>query len=152
MVFNKILPTITKPNVVISFLQSHLPKVWIGSNECSYGGKLSTVEPCPKVPIHTHVNTQSITEKFMLKCFALFNPIQSYHLHARQYTFCNACLTAFAMHRFQGCSIPEKFLIHLSQLSNISSSHVRWSTSMLSSINVNKYATSFAVHITSLLL
>ena len=46
-------------------------------------------------------------------------------------------------------SIPEKFMIHLTQLNIVSSSHVRWSTSMLNSLHMNKYATSFAVHITS---
>ena len=50
-------------------------------------------------------------------------------------SFCNALFS-----RMQ--SIPEKFMIHLTQLGTVSSSHVRWSTGMLNSFHVNKYATS----------
>ena len=40
-------------------------------------------------------------------------------------------------------------MIHLTQLNIVSSSHVRWSTSMLNSLHMNNYSTSFAIHITS---
>ena len=63
----------------------------------------------------------------------------------RYASFCNAPFS-----RMQ--SIPEKFMIHLTQLDIVSSSHVKWSTEMLNSLHVNKYATSFVVHITSSLL
>ena len=53
----------------------------------------------------------------------------------RYASFCNALFS-----RIQ--SIPEKFMIHLTQLGTVSSSHVRWSTGMLNSFHVNKYATS----------
>ena len=39
-------------------------------------------------------------------------------------------------------SIPEKFMIHLTQLGTISLNHVRWNTGMLNCLHVNKYATS----------
>ena len=38
-------------------------------------------------------------------------------------------------------SIPEKFMIHLTQLNIVSSSQVRWSTGMVNSLHVNKYET-----------
>ena len=40
MVFNKIKPTITEPNVFARFLQSHLPNTTSGNNECSNSGQL----------------------------------------------------------------------------------------------------------------
>src|SRR6266702_2197354 len=84
---------------------------------------------------------QSIPEKFMIHLTQLdtvssshvrqgtgmlnslhVNPIQSYHLHACQYTnmqiFCNA---PFSMMQ----SILEKFMKHLMQLGTVSSSHIR---------------------------
>ena len=48
----------------------------------------------------------------------------------RYASFCNALFS-----RMQ--SIPEKFMIHLTQLGTVSSSHVRWSTGMLNSLHVN---------------
>ena len=45
----------------------------------------------------------------LLNSFALSNPIQSYHLHARQYTD----MHFVAMHRFQGCSAFSKSLWYI---------------------------------------
>ena len=59
----------------------------------------------------------------LLNSFALFNPVQLIHRYA---FFCNAPFS-----RMQ--SMAEKFTIHWTQLSTVSSSHVRWSTGILNS-------------------
>ena len=57
------------------------------------------------------------------------------HVNTQICIFCNASFS-----RMQ--SIPEKFMIHLTQLDTVSLSHVKWSTRILNSLHVNKYATS----------
>ena len=59
----------------------------------------------------------------LLNSFALFNPVQSIHRYA---FFCNAPFS-----RMQ--SMAEKFMIHWTQLSIVSTSHVRWSTGIMNS-------------------
>ena len=104
MVFSEILPTITKPNVVISFLQSHLPNTTIGAMSVATVDSSALLNPDQKYPstlTSIHIALQKIlcinfggelstlaTLMFvvLLNNFALLNPVQSYHLHARQYT------------------------------------------------------------------
>ena len=57
--------------------------------------------------------------------------------------------TRMLIHRYASfCNAPfskmliEKFMIHLTQLGTVLSSHVKWSTGMLNSLHVNKYVTS----------
>ena len=78
-------------------------------------------------------------------CWTLSSHITYMHINTQYALFCNTPLS-----RMQ--SIPEKFMIHLTELGTVSSSHVRWSIRMLNSVHVNKYTTSFAVHITNPLL
>ena len=61
----------------------------------NFGGELSTVATLIFAVLHVLLNS-----------FALLNPIQSYHLHARQYTY----MPLFAMHCFQGCRASLKSL------------------------------------------
>ena len=52
----------------------------------------------------------------------------------------------FAMHRFQRCKASLKSLWYiLTHLRTVSSSQVRWSTRMLNSLPVHKYAACFAI-------
>ena len=82
----------------------------------------STASHCWTLSSHityTHVNTQlCILEKYASFCNALFSRMQS---------------------------IPEKFMIHLTQLGTVSSSHVRWGIGMLNSLHVN-HVQSYHLH------
>ena len=97
----------------------------------NFRGELSTISTCAAQQLRT-----------VEPCPVISPTRTSIHRYA---SFCNALFS-----RMQ--SILEKFMIHLTQLSTVSSSYVRWSTGMLNSLHVNKYATSFVVHITSPLL
>ena len=68
---------------------------WVCIN---FGGELSIVATLMFAVLHVVLNN-----------FALLNPIQSYHLHARQYTD----MPPFAMHRFQGCRASLKSLWYI---------------------------------------
>ena len=64
----------------------------------NFGGELSTVATLMFVVLH-----------MLLNSFTLLNPIQSYHLHACEYTY----MHPFAMHRFQGCRASLKILWYI---------------------------------------
>ena len=64
----------------------------------NFGGELSTIATLMFAVLHVLLNS-----------FALLNPIQSYHLHACQYTD----MHQFAMHRFQGCRASLKSLWYI---------------------------------------
>ena len=64
----------------------------------NFGGKLSTVATLMFVMLH-----------MLLNSFTLLKLVQSYHLHARQYTN----MPPFAMHRFQGCRASLKSLWYI---------------------------------------
>ena len=52
MVFKEILPTITKPNVVIKFLQSHLPN--------------TTINPTCKIPPYEAMSVATVDSSTLL--------------------------------------------------------------------------------------
>ena len=79
----------------------------------NFRGEMSTVTTLMFAVLHVLLNS-----------FALFKPIQSIHRYA---FFCNAPFS-----RMQ--SMAEKFIIHLTQFSTVSSSRVKWSIEMLNSL------------------
>ena len=102
--------TDVQPFAMHRFWRGRASLNWLCIN---FGGELSTVTTLMFIVLHVLPNS-----------FALFNPVQSIHRYA---FFCNAPFS-----RMQ--SIPGKFMIHLTQLGTVLSSHVRWSTRMLNSL------------------
>ena len=120
-----------------SFAMLYDSMMWRIPQNCkqNFGGDLSTIATLMFAVLHVLLNNSSREYTASLKNLCInfgselstiarlmFTVLQSYHLHAHQYTICIILqCTAFkdAEHIFTKC------MIHLTQLGTVSSSHVK---------------------------